>query len=341
MPKPGPRPYECVKKAWHNKRHQPMRGLIIHQIFTHSTATRNNKEWLEKLPVVVLRAEEIMYSKANSEVEYLDSETLWDRLNDAVDTIIRRDESSETGEFLPPFVEEKGINSWIFTAPRLCLFCSSTNSLFHIPVLDANHLTTRTGTIIPLGSYPYLYGNVPSSGLIARKTNTGQQNNMQLNLGSVYPLYYGHQYQMDESQLNSQVPEKMNFNTLFVGKSVSRSVVEPAEVAVLQNFLSCSGGLSIVSDTCLNMERSLARETVGIASSSSQDKSMYVDLLPQTNNINEFCVFPGRGPNQPLESCSIKLFANKEDQYLDATIRKCKAPFSDNAENGQFWSSVK
>lgn len=34
----------------------------------HSSATRKNKEWQEKLPIVVLKAEEIMYSKANSEV---------------------------------------------------------------------------------------------------------------------------------------------------------------------------------------------------------------------------------------------------------------------------------
>lgn len=34
----------------------------------HCLATKKNKEWQEKLPVVVLKAEEIMYSKANSEV---------------------------------------------------------------------------------------------------------------------------------------------------------------------------------------------------------------------------------------------------------------------------------
>lgn len=34
----------------------------------HSPATKKNKEWQEKLPAVVLKAEEIMYSKANSEV---------------------------------------------------------------------------------------------------------------------------------------------------------------------------------------------------------------------------------------------------------------------------------
>ena len=35
---------------------------------THSSATKKNREWQEKLPIVVLKAEEIMYSKANSEV---------------------------------------------------------------------------------------------------------------------------------------------------------------------------------------------------------------------------------------------------------------------------------
>jgi hypothetical protein len=34
----------------------------------HSPTTRQNKEWQKKLPLVVLRAEEILYSKANSEV---------------------------------------------------------------------------------------------------------------------------------------------------------------------------------------------------------------------------------------------------------------------------------
>ena len=33
MPRPGPRPYECVRRAWHSDRHQPMRGSIIQQIF--------------------------------------------------------------------------------------------------------------------------------------------------------------------------------------------------------------------------------------------------------------------------------------------------------------------
>lgn len=39
---------------------------LVHE--NHCAATKKNKEWQEKLPIVALKAEEIMYSKANSEV---------------------------------------------------------------------------------------------------------------------------------------------------------------------------------------------------------------------------------------------------------------------------------
>ncbi|PIA58866.1 hypothetical protein AQUCO_00400011v1 [Aquilegia coerulea] len=110
MPRPGPRSYECTRKAWHSDSHQPMRGFLIQEIFrvvseTHSSQTKKKKEWQEKLPVVVSKAEEIMYSKANSEMEYMDLQTLWERTNDAINTIIHRKESTETGVHLQPCIE--------------------------------------------------------------------------------------------------------------------------------------------------------------------------------------------------------------------------------------------
>ncbi|XP_011081560.1 uncharacterized protein LOC105164576 isoform X2 [Sesamum indicum] len=130
MPRPGPRPYECVRRAWHSDRHHPVRGSLIQEIFrivneVHCSATRKNREWQEKLPIVVLRAEEIMYSKANSEAEYSDLKTLWDRVNDAINTIIRRDESSETGELLQPCIE--GLDK-LSTARKSTNTRSDTNS---------------------------------------------------------------------------------------------------------------------------------------------------------------------------------------------------------------------
>lgn len=36
----------------------------------HTAVTKRNKEWQHKLPVVVLKVEEILYSKAMSEVRF-------------------------------------------------------------------------------------------------------------------------------------------------------------------------------------------------------------------------------------------------------------------------------
>ncbi|CAK9312823.1 unnamed protein product [Citrullus colocynthis] len=110
MPRPGPRPYECVRRAWHSDRHQPIRGSLIQEIFRvvheiHNSSTKKNKEWQEMLPVVVLKAEEILYSKASSEAEYMDFSTLRDRLLDAINTTIKLDDSTETGDFLQPCIE--------------------------------------------------------------------------------------------------------------------------------------------------------------------------------------------------------------------------------------------
>lgn len=40
----------------------------------------------------------------------MDLKTLWDRANDAINTIIRLDESTETGEFLQPCIEGRETN---------------------------------------------------------------------------------------------------------------------------------------------------------------------------------------------------------------------------------------
>ncbi|KAF9612244.1 hypothetical protein IFM89_038666 [Coptis chinensis] len=60
MPRPGPKTYECVKRAWHAQIFR-----VVNEI--HGTETKKNKQGQEKLLVVVLKAEEIIYSKANSE----------------------------------------------------------------------------------------------------------------------------------------------------------------------------------------------------------------------------------------------------------------------------------
>ncbi|KDP30269.1 hypothetical protein JCGZ_17051 [Jatropha curcas] len=410
MPRPGPRPYECVRRAWHSDRHQPIRGSIIQQIFrvvneTHSVATKKNKEWQEKLPIVVLKAEEIMYSKANSEAEYMNPDTLWDRLNDAVNTIIRRDENSETGEHLPPCIEaalnlgcipvrasrsqrHSNPRSYLSSrvqepasaplrvlekandkqCPQLTSFQSSSqinfarstgavNSAF--PVSESNLRLTETSNVAAPCSYPLTYENT-SPGRIQLMT---QDTNKQLNFGSVYPLYYGNNFHIKQQRLVSQFPEKTNSNNIVVGKPISTSVREPAEMGVLHDFFSCTGAeisaksishadmgngnkkplgtqcdlslrLGLFADPCMSVERNSFQETEDDGSSSSLDRGKFSDFCLHKNK--ELRLSPSRNTDIIFESCPIKQSSVGEDENLDTTFRKRKAPFSDNVEDGQF-----
>lgn len=57
----------------------------------------------------------------------MDLKTLWDRTNDAINTIIRLDESTETGKFLQPCIEGR---ETIFS--KLLLVFNSTFAYLHM-----------------------------------------------------------------------------------------------------------------------------------------------------------------------------------------------------------------
>ncbi|GFQ07393.1 hypothetical protein PHJA_002883400 [Phtheirospermum japonicum] len=247
MPRPGPRPYECVRRAWHSDRHQPIRGSVIQEIFrvvneVHCSATRKNREWQEKLPIVVLKAEEIMYSKANSEAEYSDLKTLWVRVNDAINTIIRRDETTETGEeLLQPCIEaalhlgctpRRSSRSQRNDSPRYYLNRPETLQSTPVSVPNDNSNTKLYGnhkTITPLvlhhphlssldtpnPSNPYLKGddqNIQNrSSNFIKKFPTSAQAPASSPTWSVYPLFYNNSntnnlIQSDELKLCSSKP---------------------------------------------------------------------------------------------------------------------------------------
>ncbi|XP_023730535.1 uncharacterized protein LOC111878259 [Lactuca sativa] len=215
MPRPGPRPYECVRRSWHSDRHQSIRGSIIQQIFrvvheNHSTSTKKNREWQEKLPLVVLKSEEIMYSKANSEAEYIDPDTLWDRVNDAINTIIRKDESIETGEFLPPCVEaalnlgcvpertsrsQRNSNTRSYLSPRNQ--APDAKSPKTIDTRNQIQISTSGPSF-----YPPLMENQAS-----------------VASSSVYPLYYGVHFQPRNPITGFQTTHE-DSNRIIVGKPV-------------------------------------------------------------------------------------------------------------------------
>ncbi|CAH8361996.1 unnamed protein product [Eruca vesicaria subsp. sativa] len=244
MPRPGARPYECVKRAWHSDRHQPIRGSIIRQIFrlameAHSVGTRKNKEWQEKLPVVVLKAEEIIYSKASSEEEYTDTDTMWNRVNDAIDTIIRREESTETGPLLPPCVEaalnlgciavrasrsQRHSNIRTYLTPKIQqpVSASTDDQQYHHQAQRSTKPCHTVQAAIPVDvsvnsnihvappprGYPFLHESMPiQQKPLARKLGTSTSPaSAPINLGSVYPLYYGGNEQVDMSLGGPETP---------------------------------------------------------------------------------------------------------------------------------------
>ncbi|KAK9280506.1 hypothetical protein L1049_014198 [Liquidambar formosana] len=257
MPRPGPRPYECVRRAWHSDRHQPIRGSLIQEIFRvaneiHGSATRKNKEWQEKLPVVVLKAEEIMYSKANSEAEYMDLKTLWDRANDAVNTIIRRDEDTETGELLNPCIEaalnlgctprrasrsQRNNNMRCYLSPNT-QEPSSSNPASILEITQGNHtinlqyMSHYLNLVKPTTTNSFHSGLQPQSP-VTQNSNCAtnkfpfssenfppSSHNQCLSLEtyppsrlySVYPLYYGNHLQREDSQFGLEISPKLNSN---------------------------------------------------------------------------------------------------------------------------------
>ncbi|XP_057967386.1 uncharacterized protein LOC131157337 isoform X2 [Malania oleifera] len=408
MPRPGPRPYECVRRAWHSDRHQPMRGSIIQQIFrvvneSHSPATKKNKEWQEKLPIVVLKSEEIMYSKANSEVEYMNLETLWDRVNDAINTIIRRDESTETGELLPPCIEaalnlgcipvrasrsQRHSNPRSYLSPRVQEPPSAPSRILDNTInkqcpqlrplhsrdqltfarpatVDSAHLVSESNRPITqnnnpstTSSFPFRHENFPSGG----KQSMTMEANTSLNFGSVYPLYYGTQYQTEKSQLCIRNPVNMNSNNIFDDVPISSPIAEHVEKGVLQNLFTCdrvenaldenaqedfsdihqksteiecdlSLRLGLFSDSCMSMEKRSVRDTEDVGSSGSQDGSKFSDV---SAHKNEFCFFPLETASDPFVSCSSGWKSEGKGQNVEATSTTHEASFCNILEDGQF-----
>ncbi|KAE9601804.1 hypothetical protein Lal_00040955 [Lupinus albus] len=375
MPRPGPRPYECVRRAWHSERHQPLRGSIIQQIFrvvndAHSPATKKNKEWQEKLPVVVLKAEEIMYSKANSEGEYLNLETLWERLNDAINTIIRRDESTESGDLLPPCVEaalnlgckpvrtsrsDRHNNHRTYLAPRShqppkpvqgnpinYTTKVTTCAVSGIPVSDSNQHAHQNSRMVGSCNYPFS-DSFPS---VQHQQPSRIETKSSINMSSVYPLYYGNEAK--EPQLRTT---NIDSDTIFVGRPVmtplpgasyGRFQHVPNKIAKDTAFgtppdKDCDLSLRLGQSLHPGMSRkgswAYEIEDVGLGTSRGTRKLSHLSM--QKNK--ELCFNTRETGYGTIESTNYpKYNAEGEDQNVEATPRKGKAPVGNSEEDGQF-----
>ncbi|KAL3532312.1 hypothetical protein ACH5RR_005833 [Cinchona calisaya] len=406
MPRPGPRPYECVRRAWHSDRHHPIRGSIIQQIFkvvyeNHSPVTKKNKEWQEKLPTVVLKAEEIMYSKANSEAEYMDIQTLWDRVNDAIDTIIRRDESTETGELLPPCVEaalnlgcvpvrasrsQRHSNPRTYLSPRPqetgCAASKvsggNTNeqNLSLLPPHSGNQLNIErsvTGSLVPLvsDSNRHLVPDVNSPSTSSCKKLNFPANNqiawkdgkVSFNMGSVYPLYYGTDFQPEISRLRFQEPRMSK--DVILGTPIFASAEKPAKIGCTRTLLSSEAynfvpnrpkqadigkknaeepevecdlslRLGLFSNSIFCSGKSSAFVTDRIHPANSEEAGK-VKVIPSSSD-KKFSLFSLDTGKDPSRFHLGRYSLEGEGQNVETFLRKRKLPFDSNVDDRQmFW----
>ncbi|XP_039037043.1 uncharacterized protein LOC120174157 [Hibiscus syriacus] len=173
-----------------------------------------------------------MYSKADSEAEYMDLKTLWDRTNDAINTIIKREESTETGELLPPCIEA-ALN--LDCTPRRTLRsqrnCNLRCYLYPGPqeaegiargnVTENSHCTASYSGIAEPTTM-----NVTHLGFASENGSLASNNPCLPNLYSVFPLFNG-------NHLRFEVPWH-DFGVF--PKSISNAV-EPAKTSYIHNVL--------------------------------------------------------------------------------------------------------
>ncbi|XP_031279529.1 uncharacterized protein LOC116137978 [Pistacia vera] len=373
MPRPGPRPYECVRRAWHSERHQPMRGSLIQEIFRvvseiHSSATKKNKEWQEKLPVVVLKSEEIMYSKANSEAEYMDLKTLWDRTNDAINTIIRRDESSETGELLPPCIEaalnlgcmpRRTSRSQRNSHPR-CYLNSGTQeqtSLENItqgnqtvnPHCMPHYSTLMKPTSTDVAQNPVVQSNIDSTKKLPfasenvppsiNKQFLRLENFPSLNWYAVYPLFnieeLPHGFQNFPNSTSNSVEPAKEICVQNSSVKIAQPYINIRDAPEIPHDIGCDlslrlGPLSIPSPS---VEKFQLQQVKNVGSSSLEGNEMS-DLTPQLHKQLIFC--SNNNVDGPLDMCSSQW---SDEDNVDTRTRKRKAVSIHQLEDQHFWQS--
>ncbi|KAK8535229.1 hypothetical protein V6N13_081367 [Hibiscus sabdariffa] len=336
MPRPGPRPYVFERKAWHSDTHQPMRGSLVQEIFrlvneVHSSASKKNKEWQEKLPVVVLKAEEIMYSKANSEGEYMNLKTLWDRTNDAINTIIRRDASAETGKLLQPCIEaaldlgctaRRNLRSQRNCSPRCYLNLDAHGNLMANSSCLASFMKPATANVIGSSFEPPKHAG--RDGYHTANEFRFASEDLSLEKYSVYPLYYGNDLKYEELQGGFGSSCKSNSNT-----------VEPAMLGVDHELLPFD----------VDFPNKMSRIDVG-HSSNNPYPGIACDLSLRLGPLSTPClrngwtqdtdpIIAGWNKNSSPESWSEQSIEG-EHMNADAAMRKRKRYFHDPPTEQQF-----
>ena len=227
----------------------------------------------------------------------------------------------------------------------------TTPAVSPIPVPDSTHQNSK---LMGSSNYPF------SEGLPCHRQPLTKEARPSLNLGSVYPLYYG--YEAREPQPRTTARDTTCSDTIFVGRPVI-SVPEPSGIGLSENFSygtfhhvanrmrketavgtqeaapdrECDLSLRLGQclHPCSSSKSSSAYEVDDVGLGVSPESCKFSHLSLQRNR--EFCFYPRETGYGTIESTSGKCNVEGEDLNLEATLRKRKAPLcGNNEEDGQF-----
>ncbi|KAA0064918.1 uncharacterized protein E6C27_scaffold82G002360 [Cucumis melo var. makuwa] len=303
------------------------------------------------LPVVVLKAEEILYSKANSEAEYMDFSTLKNRLLDAINTIIRLDESSETGDFLQPCIEaalnlaahpEKlhEANETMCLPTISVLGIRRLPACLRLPCLAKHENNGSRNSGFGLKSFLPAH-NFTSEKFSALSSPHGLiENALPPTKFSVYPLYYGNgvQWQGQRSHfsiaprpvatcLDSTNGGMENIRTS--GTMLANGIAQSEVISSLASPCDLALRLGPLSDSSSSCKNKIPLRVFKVGGSSSSREETKTEDCSQVME-RKLPLFPRRNAYGLSEHNTWGNSIEDEFVYAETRMRKRKADFSDS-----------
>ncbi|WZZ28180.1 hypothetical protein YC2023_011581 [Brassica napus] len=270
----------------------------------HSAATKKNKEWQEKLSVVVFKADEIMYSKSNSE-----------NLADFGGLTL----TTETGPLLPPCVEaalnlgctavrasisQRHSNVQTYLCPKFQqpVSASTNEPQYHHQAQKSNKPSPTAQPAISVDvlddsnnrGAAFLHESMQNT----RGFHCSSSLTAPINLGLVYPLYYRGNNQTQQVDMSSRVP-------IIIGMPIS--IKAPEERTERLCDLSLRLGVSSDSPS--------TRIDVGSSTRSYRGRNQEELCLfsEEMKKYDSFSNYQGQHSDSRLFSAASSCYENGED----------------------------
>ncbi|KAJ6330008.1 hypothetical protein OIU76_008772 [Salix suchowensis] len=288
----------------------------------------------------------------------MEPKTLWDRTNDAINTIIRRDESMETGELLQPCIEaalnlgctprrasrsQRNCNPSFYLSPTTREPNTLLPGSMHSSIQADHASNSRVLPNYPNMVKPMIMNSTPSGS--ESQDFAGQINgtsNKFLFIDDNIPLYNVNQCLPLE---NYRIPSPCSVYPLYYGGCLEPrrgcgalpktlpGTMEPVEVAAMQNFFPRTEDIPVQichadhrKDSPLQQQETGCDLSLRLGSLPAPMPSLITKQLTRVNVAD------------PLVPRSSKL---REHVNIDVTTKKRKAVLDHHVEDQFYWQQPK